>query len=224
MRKSTYKIICFIAGVFLLSLLGGCAEKQQVTKTQTDPEKLLTWGLNRMKRNDYESAITSFQAIKDRYPYSKTVITAELKMAESNMLLKDYEAALVVYDDFEKLHPKDSNIPFVIYQKGMCNLEQVRTIDRDPTYTLSARREFEHLIKRFPENEWANKARANLRKCITYLAEYELYVGHFYYNMGEYASALDRYTFLIKHYPDVGQYHEALEYISKCKEKLAKTE
>jgi outer membrane protein assembly factor BamD (BamD/ComL family) len=42
--------------------------------------------------------------------------------------------------------------------------------------------------------------------------------------MGEYVSALDRYTFVIKNYPDVGQYHEALEYISKCKEKLAKTD
>ena len=224
MKKSTYKIIYFIAGVFLLSLLGGCAEKQQVTTDPTGPEKLLDWGLNRMKRNDFKSAIISFQAIKDRYPYSKTVITAELKMAESNILLKDYEDALDVYDDFEKLHPKDSNIPFVIYQKGMCNLEQVRTIDRDPTYTLKARREFERLVKRFPENEWANKARANLRKCITYIAEYELYVGHFYYKMGEYVSALDRYTFVIKNYPDVGQYHEALEYISKCKEKLAKTD
>jgi outer membrane protein assembly factor BamD len=209
----------------MLSLLGGCAGKQKAANiSQLGPEDLLSRALKRMEQNEYENAIKSFQAIKDRYPYSKTVITAELKMAESHILLKDYESALAVYDDFEKLHPKDSNIPFVIYQKGMCNMDQISTIDRDPTYTVKARSEFMRLIKRFPESEWSNKARAQLKKCLIYLAEYELYVGRFYYKMGKYASALDRFTFLIKNYPDMGQYHEALEYIGKCKAKLAETE
>jgi outer membrane protein assembly factor BamD len=221
MRRSSHKIIYFIACVFLLSLLGGCAGKQQVSMDQTVPEALLARGLKSMERHEYQYAINVFQTIKDRYPYSKTVITAELKMAESYIKLKDYESALTAYDDFEKLHPKDSNIPFVIYQKGMCNLDQVRTIDRDQTYTIKAREQLERLVRRFPESEWANKARTKIRECIVYLAEHELYVGHFYYNMGEYASALDRYIYLIKHYPDMGQYHEALEYISRCKEKLA---
>jgi outer membrane protein assembly factor BamD len=209
----------------MLSLLGGCAGKQKAANiSQLGPEDLLSRALKRMEQNEYENAIKSFQAIKDRYPYSKTVITAELKMAESHILLKDHESALAVYDDFEKLHPKDSNIPFVIYQKGMCNMDQVSTIDRDPTYTVRARSEFMRLIKRFPESEWSNKARAQLKKCLIYLAEYELYVGRFYYKMGKYSSALDRFTFLIKNYPDMGQYHEALEYIGKCKAKLAETE
>ncbi|HJX34199.1 MAG TPA: outer membrane protein assembly factor BamD [Desulfatiglandales bacterium] len=224
MKRSSYKIICFIAGVFLLSLIGGCAERQKVGINQMGPEEFLARGLKRLEHNEYKLAIDAFQAIKDRYPYSKTVITAELKMAESYILSKDYESALEVYDDFERLHPKDSNIPFVIYQRGLCNLEQAKTIDRDQTYTVKARVEFERLVKRFPKSELANKARANVRKCTTYLAEHELYVGHFYYKIGEYASALGRYTYLIKHYPDMGQYHEALEYISRCKEKLAETE
>ena len=38
--------------------------------------------------------------------------------------------------------------------------------------------------------------------------------------MGKYEAALDRYTYLINNYPDMGQYHAALENISKCKEKL----
>jgi outer membrane protein assembly factor BamD len=209
----------------MLSLLGGCAGKQKAANiSQLGPEDLLSRGLKRMEQNEYENAIKSFQAIKDRYPYSRIVITAELKMAESHILSKDYGSALAVYDDFEKLHPKDSNIPFVIYQKGMCNMDQVSTIDRDPTYTVKARSEFMRLIRRFPESEWSNKARAHLKKCLAYLAEHELYVGRFYYKMGKYASALDRFTFLIKNYPDMGQYHEALEYIGKCNAKLAETE
>ena len=29
-----------------------------------------------------------------------------------------------------------------------------------------------------------------------------------------------RYRYLVQSYPDLGQYYEALEYLSKCKEKL----
>jgi len=32
---------------------------------------------------------------------------------------------------------------------------------------------------------------------------------------------MDRYRYLIETYPDLGQYHEALESVGKCREKLA---
>ncbi|MGD2127307.1 MAG: outer membrane protein assembly factor BamD, partial [Desulfobacteraceae bacterium] len=72
--------------------------------------------------------------------------------------------------------------------------------------------------------DYANRARRNIRKCLIFLAEYELYVGHFYFKKGKYRAALGRYTYIIEHYPDMGQYHEAIEYISKCKQKLAEEE
>jgi outer membrane protein assembly factor BamD (BamD/ComL family) len=39
--------------------------------------------------------------------------------------------------------------------------------------------------------------------------------------MKEYRAAMGRYRYLLENYPDLGQYHEALEYLSKCKDKLA---
>jgi outer membrane protein assembly factor BamD len=221
MRRLSSTIGYIISGVFLLSILGGCATEKTKKMDDLGPEELLARGLQRLERSDHQGAISAFQAIKDRYPYSKSVIMAELKMADSYYIRKDFDSALGVYDDFERLHPKDSNIPFVMYQKGLCNLQQVRTIDRDQTHTVKAKEEFERLVNRFPESEWANKARANIRKCLVHLAKYELYIGRFYFNMGEYGSALDRFTYLIQNYPDMGQYHEALEYISRCKQRLA---
>ena len=40
--------------------------------------------------------------------------------------------------------------------------------------------------------------------------------------MEKYEPAMHRYLYLIEHYPDVGQYYEALEKIKICKEKLAR--
>ena len=43
----------------------------------------------------------------------------------------------------------------------------------------------------------------------------------YYYKMGKYEAAMKRYMYLIENYPDMGQYHEALEFIAKCKEQIA---
>ena len=205
-------------------LLGGCSlyEKYLGGKEDKRPAELMSDGMKNFERADYEEATEAFQQLKDRYPYSKYAIMAELKMADALYETEEFEEAYTAYDDFEKLHPRNESIPYVIYQKGMCNFRQVTAIDRDQSFTFKAKEEFDRLVKRFPSNEYANRARKNIRQCFIYLAEYELYVGHFYFKMGKYRTAMNRYTYLIQNYPDMGQYHEALEYIRRCKEKLRK--
>lgn len=181
-------------------------------------------GLKDLDKGNYQSAAEKFQELKDRYPYSEYAIEAELKIADSEFRNKEYDTAFDAYDEFERMHPRDKNIPYAIYQKGMCHFQQIKTIDREQTHTLLAKEEFERLIKRFPSDEYADRSRKNIRKCLIFLAEHELYVGNFYFKMKQYKAAMGRYRFLIENYPDMGQYHEALEYISICKEKIAQFE
>ncbi|MGD8984169.1 MAG: outer membrane protein assembly factor BamD [Desulfobacteraceae bacterium] len=224
MNRSILVIRNILVGTMVMFLLGGCSlyEKYLGGKEDKRPAELMSEGMKNFERSNYEEATEAFQQLKDRYPYSKYAIMAELKMADGLYEREEFEEAYTAYDDFEKLHPKNESIPYVIYQKGMCNFRQVTAIDRDQSFTLKAKEEFDRLVRRFPSNEYANRARKNIRQCFIYLAEYELYVGHFYYKMGKYRTAMNRYTYLIQNYPDMGQYHEALDYINRCKEKLKK--
>ena len=219
-----YHIVRYVLiGLTLVFLLNGCAIYDRIFGKTEDkiPEELMSEGMDRFEKGNYSGAIEDFQAIRDRYPYNKLAITAELKIADSLYNRSEYEAAYDAYDEFEKLHPKDNYIPYVIYQKGMCHFRQVKSIDRDQTPTIKAREEFERLIKRFPRDVYSNSARKNLRECLISLAKYELYVGRYYFKMGEYKAAMNRFRYIIENYPDMGQYHEALEYIGRCKERLA---
>ena len=184
------------------------------------PAELMSDGLEDLESGRYTAATEAFQKIKDRYPYSKFAVAAEIKLADSLYKRDLYDEAFDAYDEFERLHPKHPSIPYVIYQKGMCHFSQVSTIDRDQSHTRQAKVEFDRLLKRFRQSEYANRARVKLRECYIYLAEYELYVGHFYFKMKKYRTAMDRYRYLLENYPDLGQYKEALEYMSKCKEIL----
>jgi outer membrane protein assembly factor BamD len=204
----------------LISLFEGCAFNKPKPK-EPGPEALLERGLRQMNEGVFAQAAKTLQAVKDRYPYSKAAIIASLKLADALYNRDEYDVAYDLYDEFERLHPKDKSTPYAVYQKGMCHFNRMKSFDRDQNHTMRAKVEFERFVKLYPKSEYYNNAKKNIRKCLISLAKYELYVGHFYFKNGKYKPALERFTYLIKNYPDMGQYHEALEYISKCKEKLA---
>jgi outer membrane protein assembly factor BamD len=214
-----------LAVTVLFFLLSGCSTIEgwlgRGLEDDSDAGELMSQGNEDLAAGRYKDAVDAFQKIKDRFPYSKHAVNAELKMADALYLQGEYELAYTAYDEFEKLHPKHKDMPYVIYQKGMCNFSQVRSKDREQLHTLKAKEEFERLIKRFPRDEYANRARKNLRECLIYLAEYELYVAEYYYKRGRYRAALGRYTYILNNYPDMGQYQIAMEGITRCKEQLA---
>jgi len=185
------------------------------------PGALVERGMESMASGHYQSAIDAFEKVKDRYPYSKYAIVAELKLADAMFGKHSYDEAYDAYDEFERLHPTNPQIPYVIYQKAMCHFRQIGTIDRDQSHTTKAKEEFERLINRFPDNTYATLARKRLRRCYMELAEHELYVGKFYYKTKRYRAAKGRFLYILHNYPDLGQYHEALKYLSLCEQKLA---
>jgi len=218
-------IHCLFAAVCVLLLLNGCALWHSLFgEEELTPAELWTEGIEEFNDGNFDKAAEMFQKIKDRYPYSKYATDAELKMADALYEKERFDEAYDAYTEFEKLHPRNPNIPYVFFQKGMCNFKRVRSVDRDQSATHKAQEDFERLIKRFRRSPYAERARRKVRECYIKLAEHEVYVGNFYFNMGKYEPAMHRYIYLIEHYPDVGQYYSALEKIKICKEKLAETE
>ena len=228
MREKTNKLLKgLVSGLLFLFLLNGCATIDRFLGRgldETDPAELMADGMAKFEAGRYSDAVKAFEGIRDRYPYSRFAVAAELKLADALYRTGEYEQALEAYDQFERLHPRHKEIPYVVYQKGMCHFDRITTTDRDQLHTQRAREEFERLIARFPRDDYAGLARKNLRKCYIFLAEYEIYVGHYYFKRGYYRAALARYTYVIENYPDMGQYHVALAYISRCRERIAAQE
>lgn len=211
-----------VLAAFLASLLlSGCGLFGVSKEEEKPPEQLMSEGLASLESGYYEAATEAFQKIKDRYPYSQFAVAAELKMADALYKRDLFEEAYEAYSEFEKLHPRNPEVPYAVFQMGMCHFRQVSTVDRDQTHTYLAKEEFERLVKKFPKSPYADKGRLKLRKCYIFMADHELYVGHFYFKKKNYRAAMNRYEYILKHYPDLGQYHEALEYLSKCKERIA---
>ncbi len=135
-------------------------------KPEKSPEELMSQGISEFRDGDYQDAVEAFQKLKDRYPYSKLAIQAQLKMADALFKRKEFEEALEAYIEFERLHPKNKSIPYTIFQRGMCHFLRINTIDRDQTSTKNALKEFERLCKEFPRDPFCLRAKKKYQKML----------------------------------------------------------
>jgi outer membrane protein assembly factor BamD len=191
--------------------------KQEVGSAQQ-----LAWdGMDAYEDGDYKDAIEHFQSLRDWYPFSKYAILAELKIADSHYQLQQYEEAIFAYEEFERLHPRNEAVPYVIYQIGRCYYDQIDTIDRDQSPARKALETFQRLHKRFPDDPYAKSAAEHIPKCLKSLAGNDYYIGVFYYKSKHYKAALQRFMSVLSNYPDVGYHQQALEYITKCETSIA---
>lgn len=207
----------------LVGLISSCGlSKRWFGKKREDrpPEQLAKEGIEELKGRNYYAAEDIFAKIKDRYPYSDQALVAQVKLADALYYNEKYDEAQLAYQEFEKLHPTNKAIPYVIYQQALCFYRQRPTVDRDQTFTNKALAEFRRLQKKYPDSEYASKAEKYKLRCLEDLAEHEFYVGEFYFKTKHYTSALDRFQALSLEYPFFKP-AEVKEYIRKSQHNLA---
>ncbi len=125
-----------VLSLISLLLVSGCAWFEN--KEEKTAQELASDGMDQFNSGDYKESIESFEKLKDWYPFSKFAILAELKIADANYNVKEYEEAVASYEEFESLHPRNEAIPYIIYKIGLCYFEQIDTIDRDQTTAKKA--------------------------------------------------------------------------------------
>jgi outer membrane protein assembly factor BamD len=221
-------------GLALVFLCSGCATYKRSVRSikQTinsifesdedySAQELAYLGMDAFEDGDYKEAIEHFQQLKDFYPFSKYAILAELKLGDAHYHRKEYEDAIFAYEEFEKLHPSNEAIPYVIYQIGRCHFDRISTIDRDQTPAREALKSFQRLQKQFPEDPYARRAEEHILECQRNLAGHEFVVGRFYFKSKHYEAALSRFMAVLSDYPDLGYHQKALDYVARCERKLA---
>jgi len=197
---------------------------KRVDMTRATPEGLYQQGVEYYQDGSYKKAVDLFQRLKEEYPLSKYAIMGEMGIADSYFSGKQYVEAELAYSEFLNLHPTNENLPYVLYQIGMCHFNQITTIDRDQSEAFKALRELERLEARFPSSKFAFLAEKMIRECKKTLGEQEFYVGQFYFNIKEYRAALQRFEKVAREYPNVGLDYKVSYFLIETKRRLAEAE
>src|SRR5512136_1755195 len=153
------RLLAAVVLVSLLASLTGCAWWDSIwgkePRVRQTPEGIYQKGFEQYKKGDYKKAIETFSRVRDEYPLNPVALMAELGIADSYFENEQYIDAEVAYSSFVDLHPTNPNVPYAMFQLGMCHYLQMQTIDRDQTETVKARKEIELLMARFPQNKLA---------------------------------------------------------------------
>lgn len=198
--------IAVVLPLLFLFLLPACATTENKPETG---EVMTTRALALFRDGDYYKALQEFRKLRDQYPFSRYGLLAELKIADCHYYLEEYDEALAAYETFEKEHPANQVIPYVIFQIIRCQATRMDTVDRDTTGAHEVLAQVARLNKNFPSSPYRKAAEAVAARARNLLAGHELYVADFYRRTGRIPEARRRLEGLIESWPGTDAVAEA---------------
>jgi len=195
----------------LLLLLPGCGiiDYFFLPPPEDTAQEIFEAGQDAMNEKKYDNAAEYFTKLKDRYPFSPYTPRAELALGDAYFLDNRFDEAVDAYKDFESMHPRHERIPYVLYQIGVSNYNQFKSIDMPQEHVAEALEYFVRLMETFPDDAYAGEAKKHVQNCRRYLAEHEIFVADFYWRVERYGAAWKRYQSIaseFKDLPDVVDY------------------
>ncbi len=197
-----------ILSILFLVILAACAAKEP----PFDPVKAFHDAEEDMRKEAFEKARKNYQAIQEKSPDKSYDAVLMLRIADTYYGEEKYSEALVEYQAFLNYHPANRDAAYAQYQIGMCNYNDLSTIDRDPSPAYAVVKEMQKLLDKYPKSGYEDQAKKYIAICRDWIADYELYVARFYYKKDSYKAAATRCEKLLKDYPGSSAEKEALYY------------
>jgi outer membrane protein assembly factor BamD len=196
-----------LKNAFILSLIAvslvfqvGCST---TSISETDPSALFKDAEEDIQSDHYQIAIEKLRTVKNKYPYSKYAIDAQLRIADVYFIQELYADAAAAYEAFRDLHPKHEKAAYAMYRAGKSYLnESPSNVARDLTPVQKALDAYSDFLRRFPNAPEAAEAKKDIEHGRNLLAEKELYIANFYLKRDFYDSAKPRYKKIIDLYPE----------------------
>ncbi len=208
----------FVFVLFLfLALVLSCGKRPKPPELQL--RELVKKAQRNYEKGLYEAAEQALKEIRDRFPESPYALWAELKLADCKFFAGEFLEAAALYEEFEKLHPTNEAIPYVIYQIGTSYFRLMLPPDRDQTYAKKAIEAYERLLRLYPDSPYTLEAKRRIRVARERLASHELYVARYYFRTKRYRGAYARLYYLLTNYPDTQAAYEASKLVRVYYEK-----
>lgn len=201
-------------------LLDGCTSIEK----RPSAKEYYTQANDAYAKEDFFGAIDTYRDLLDQYPLNPYAEEAQLKIAYSYYIQKKFTEAIASFNDFERAYPTSMHLPFVEYYRGMCYLEQMRSIDRDQSVTEKAYERFRAVTDRFPESPFAPLAEKKIKACRDSMAAHELMIANFNDKYDNVPAAEARLRTIVENYPETDAAVSALDRLHELLLEEGKTE
>ena len=149
----------------------GCASSDEATKPITyslTAKQNYEKGLAELKDENYPEAQKYFQFVKQKFPFSKFAVLAELAIADTQFARGNYTEAVDSYKAFIRLHPTHEKVEngYAAFKVGECYYKDMPddiwllppSYEKDQSAVTDALRELDDFLKKYPDSPYMKDA------------------------------------------------------------------
>ena len=205
--------------------LAACSSVNKDVVPDKEPEELYMKAYESLAEENYGQAKDYLEAIDSRYPFGPYAHQVQMDLIYTYYKDRENDLAMAEIDKFLRLNPQDPNVDYVLYMRGLTNMQKatnrmlnllfIDTYDRDISNLEQAFRDFRLLIAKFPKSLYAADAYARMVYIRDTMARHEYAVADFYYRKGAYLSSARRCQYILKNFRDTETLEDALTLLEK---------
>ena len=206
-------IFLFIYIIFIVSCSKDKSKVDQVLLEQdVEAEMILAYkeGMKQLERGDALYASRKFDEAEILFPQSIWAAKASLMSAYALYSQNYYDDAIFNLERHIKNYPKDKDLVYAHYLIAICYFEQLYDERKDLKPLVKAREKFEHILKKYPNTDYAIDAKWKMGLIVDQMAAKEMYIGRYYMKMEKWIAAINRFKFVVKYYDTTVYIEEAL--------------
>ena len=210
--KFLYKLILLILVVNLLSCAKDEKKISQIKEINQEKELMITYieGMTALENEDYFYASKKFLESEMLFPQSIWAPKSALMSAYTLYMLNDYSSAKFNLERYMSTYPQDKNLAYAHFLLAMCYYENIvdETTDQEPL--LKAKQQFELVVKKYNDTDFAIDAKFKLDLINDILASKEMYIGRHYLKSEKWIPAINRFKTVLKKYETTIYVEEAV--------------
>ena len=210
---SKHIIFLFIYIIFIVSCSKDKSKVDQVLLEQdVEAEMILAYkeGMKQLEKGDALYASRKFDEAEILFPQSIWAAKASLMSAYALYSQNYYDDAIFNLERHIKNYPKDKDLVYAHYLIAICYFEQLYDEKKDLKPLVKAREKFEHILKKYPNTDYAIDAKWKMGLIVDQMAAKEMYIGRYYMKMEKWIAAINRFKFVVKYYDTTVYIEEAL--------------
>ena len=210
---SKHIIFLFIYIIFIVSCSKDKSKVDQVLLEQDiEAEMIVAYkeGMKQLEKGDALYASRKFDEAEILFPQSIWATKASLMSAYALYSQNYYDDAIFNLERHIKNYPKDKDLVYAHYLIAICYFEQLYDERKDLKPLVKAREKFEHILKKYPNTDYAIDAKWKMGLIVDQMAAKEMYIGRYYMKMEKWIAAINRFKFVVKYYDTTVYIEEAL--------------
>ena len=219
--KKFFHILLISLSIFLTS----CNKEKKISvieENEINLQMILLYeeGYEELLKGDVLYAANKFNEAESIFPQSEWAPIASLMAGYAYYSQDYYFEAIDQIEDYIKKYPNHLNMDYAHFLLAMCYYENIVDEKRDLQPLLRSKKEFELIITKYSNTDFALDAKFKLEFIEDRLAGKEMFIARHYLKSKKWIPAINRFKTILKNYETTVYIEEALYRLVEINYKL----